>query len=309
MPWPKAILEEFGLWPVWMSHDAATRAVAEAEARSMMAGDAMGASSAMSTDAMGASSAMATDAMASPMAAGGMPDSDMAMANDGSAMGAPMMAGGKTIKITIKDVITGQPFSPTYAESRTSASAPLFKLGDKASDALVAVAERHPVAAQVRAIAPRYSLEELSPLRQFSRRDLAEIIQALILVRALQRSAQFIEQEGKGVKYRAILLRGQMIGDRDQEAAHGHFQPCLFAYLAQERIQHRFAGFNAACQQAIGAGGVKRLFRGNQMAVGTANHHANLAITVSVAERIKETRDFKLREAHKGLAETLGKAG
>jgi hypothetical protein len=108
---------------------------------SMMAGDAMGASSAMSTDAMGASSAMATDAMASPMAAGGMPDSDMAMANDGSAMGAPMMAGGKTIKITIKDVITGQPFSPTYAESRTSASAPLFKLGDKASDALVAVAE------------------------------------------------------------------------------------------------------------------------------------------------------------------------
>lgn len=39
MPWPKAILEEFGLWPVWMSHDAATRAVAEAEARSMMAGD------------------------------------------------------------------------------------------------------------------------------------------------------------------------------------------------------------------------------------------------------------------------------
>lgn len=26
MPWPKAILEEFGLWPVWMSHDAVARA-------------------------------------------------------------------------------------------------------------------------------------------------------------------------------------------------------------------------------------------------------------------------------------------
>lgn len=28
MPWPKAILEEFGLWPVWMSHDAVARATA-----------------------------------------------------------------------------------------------------------------------------------------------------------------------------------------------------------------------------------------------------------------------------------------
>ncbi len=26
MPWPKAILEEFGLWPVWMSHETATQA-------------------------------------------------------------------------------------------------------------------------------------------------------------------------------------------------------------------------------------------------------------------------------------------
>jgi len=100
----------------------------------MMAGSAMGASSMMSTNAM------ADDAMSAPMAAGGMM-SDMAMANDGDSMGAAMMSGGKTIKITIKDVITGQPFSPTYAESRTSASAPLFALGDKASDALVAVAE------------------------------------------------------------------------------------------------------------------------------------------------------------------------
>lgn len=103
---------------------------------SMMAGDAMGASSAMSSDAMGASP-MAADAMG-----GDMLGNDMAMANDGSAMGAPMMAtAGKTIKITIKDTISGQPFSPTYAESRTTASAPLFKLGEKASDALVAVAE------------------------------------------------------------------------------------------------------------------------------------------------------------------------
>jgi pentapeptide MXKDX repeat protein len=103
---------------------------------SMMSGDAMGSSPMMSTNAM------STDAMASPMAAGdAMMSNDMAMANDSSAMGDPMMAGGKTIKITVKDVLTGQPFSPTYAESRTAASAPLFTLGDKASDALVAVAE------------------------------------------------------------------------------------------------------------------------------------------------------------------------
>jgi len=109
---------------------------------SAMSGDAMGTSSAMSGDAMGTSSMMSGDAMASPMAAGdAMMSNEMAMANDGAAMGAAMMTGGKTIKITIKDVTTGQPFSPTYAESRTDAAAPLFKLGDKASDALVAVAE------------------------------------------------------------------------------------------------------------------------------------------------------------------------
>jgi len=119
----------------------------DAMSSSMMAGDAMGSSSMMARDAMGSSSmmpadAMSTNAMASPMAAGdAMMSNDMAMANDGDAMGDPMMTKGKTIKITIKDVITGQPFSPTYAESRTEASAPLFKLGDKASDALVAVAE------------------------------------------------------------------------------------------------------------------------------------------------------------------------
>lgn len=31
MPWPKAILEEFGLWPVWMSHDAAAAAASAAQ--------------------------------------------------------------------------------------------------------------------------------------------------------------------------------------------------------------------------------------------------------------------------------------
>ena len=108
----------------------------------MMSGNAMGASSAMSSDAMGTSAMMAPNAMA-PMAAGDamMMGGDMAMADGAAAMGAPMMDGGKTIKITIKDVITGQPFSPTYADSQTMAAAPLFKLGDKASDALVAVAE------------------------------------------------------------------------------------------------------------------------------------------------------------------------
>src|SRR3569832_1161750 len=99
---------------------------------SMMSGDAMGASSMMATDAMSSnamsSNAMATDAMASPMATDAMMANDMAMANDSSAMGDPMMTKGKTIKITIKDKLTGQPFSPTYAESRTEASAPLFML-------------------------------------------------------------------------------------------------------------------------------------------------------------------------------------
>jgi len=31
VPWPKAILEEFGLWPVWMSHDAAAAAASAAQ--------------------------------------------------------------------------------------------------------------------------------------------------------------------------------------------------------------------------------------------------------------------------------------
>ena len=56
-------------------------------------------------------------------------------------MGAMMITKGRLIRITITDLTASQPFSPSYVESRTRNSAPLFKLGDKASDALVPVAE------------------------------------------------------------------------------------------------------------------------------------------------------------------------
>jgi len=52
-----------------------------------------------------------------------------------------MMPMGKAILVTIENVTTGQPFSPSVIESHTAAAAPLFRLGDKAGDALVAVAE------------------------------------------------------------------------------------------------------------------------------------------------------------------------
>jgi hypothetical protein len=92
-------------------------------ADAMKAGDAM-----MSGDAM-----MAGDAMMS---------NDMMMANDMAGMGDAMMAsGGKTIQITIENLLTGQPFSPSYFETRTTDSAALFALDQKASDALAAVAE------------------------------------------------------------------------------------------------------------------------------------------------------------------------
>ena len=48
---------------------------------------------------------------------------------------------GKSVQITFENLTTGQPFSPSYFQSRGAEAAPLFKLGDKASDALVAVAE------------------------------------------------------------------------------------------------------------------------------------------------------------------------
>lgn len=93
---------------------------APAFAQDAMSSDAMS-SDAMSTDAMGGDAMMSSDAMAP--------------------MGDAMMGGGKTIMITIENLLTGQPFSPSFFEARTAASAPLFKLGNKASDALVAVAE------------------------------------------------------------------------------------------------------------------------------------------------------------------------
>jgi hypothetical protein len=87
----------------------------------------------LAQDAM-SSGAMAMDSMSA------MAD-DMAVANDMSAMGDAMMGGGKTIMITIENLLAGQPFSPSFFEARSADSAPLFKLGDKASDALTAVAE------------------------------------------------------------------------------------------------------------------------------------------------------------------------
>jgi pentapeptide MXKDX repeat protein len=98
-------------------------------------------SNAMSGEAMSGDAMMSTDAMAAPMAGDAMMMDDMAMANDAMGMGDAMMDGGKTIMITIENVLTGQPFSPSFFEARTADSAPLFKLGDKASDALAAVAE------------------------------------------------------------------------------------------------------------------------------------------------------------------------
>jgi pentapeptide MXKDX repeat protein len=99
---------------------------------------------AMSSDAMSSmpgDAMMSTDAMAAPMAGDAMMMDDMAMANDAMGRSDAMMGGGKTIQITIENVLTGQPFSPSFFEARTADSAPLFKLGDKASDALTAVAE------------------------------------------------------------------------------------------------------------------------------------------------------------------------
>ncbi|MEO6013561.1 MAG: pentapeptide MXKDX repeat protein [Devosia sp.] len=110
-----------------------------------MAPDAMS-SDAMAPDAM-AGDAMAPDAMAPDAMAGGMMMDDMQMANDAMMAGdammgdAMMMDGAKLVKITIENVSKTQPFSPSFFESRAADGAPLFKQGDKASDALAAVAE------------------------------------------------------------------------------------------------------------------------------------------------------------------------
>ncbi len=52
-----------------------------------------------------------------------------------------MMMHGKTVQITIENLTTGQPFSPSFFESRGADAAALFKLGDTATEALAAVAE------------------------------------------------------------------------------------------------------------------------------------------------------------------------
>jgi hypothetical protein len=72
-----------------------------------------------------------------------------AFAQGGAMSGGGMMATGgmapmaksKTVQITIENVTTGQPFSPSFFESRGASAAPLFKLGEAAPEALVAVAE------------------------------------------------------------------------------------------------------------------------------------------------------------------------
>ena len=57
------------------------------------------------------------------------------------ALAADNMMHGKTVQITIENLTSGQPFSPSFFESRGADAAPLFKLGDTAAEALVAVAE------------------------------------------------------------------------------------------------------------------------------------------------------------------------
>jgi hypothetical protein len=81
--------------------------------------------------AFAAGMAAQPDAMAAPDAMG---------TSNAMAPAAPMMA-GKTIQITIQNLTTGQPFSPSFFESRAKDGTALFKLGGKADDALVAVAE------------------------------------------------------------------------------------------------------------------------------------------------------------------------
>ncbi|WP_157016885.1 spondin domain-containing protein [Mesorhizobium xinjiangense] len=53
----------------------------------------------------------------------------------------PSNGDSKLIMITVENVLTGQPFSPTVVESHTADAPALFKLGDKAGVELVAVAE------------------------------------------------------------------------------------------------------------------------------------------------------------------------
>jgi hypothetical protein len=89
-------------------------------------------------------SALAQDAMSegNMMAGDSMMGDSMMMASDAMQSGDPMMMmAGKTVTITIENLTTGQPFSPSFFEARTTGAAPLFTLDAKASDALAAVAE------------------------------------------------------------------------------------------------------------------------------------------------------------------------
>jgi hypothetical protein len=93
--------------------------------------------SSLAQDAM-SSGAMSGDPIA-PM--GNAMMDDMAMANDTMGMGDTTKGEGRIILVTIENLLTGQPFSPSFFEARTVDSAALFALGDKASDALAAIAE------------------------------------------------------------------------------------------------------------------------------------------------------------------------
>jgi pentapeptide MXKDX repeat protein len=91
-----------------------------------------------------AEDAMAPDAMSSDaMAMGGDTMASDSMSSDAMAIGDSMMMGGstRTIMVTIENLLTGQPFSPSYFEAHAASAAPLYVIGEKASDALTAVAE------------------------------------------------------------------------------------------------------------------------------------------------------------------------
>jgi len=86
-------------------------------------------------DAVAKSAAILAVAIAAPAFA------QDAMSSSARVSGDQMMTTGKTLEITITNMLTGQPFSPSFFESRSVDAEPLFQLGGKASESLVAVAE------------------------------------------------------------------------------------------------------------------------------------------------------------------------
>jgi hypothetical protein len=84
--------------------------------------------------------ALGQDAMSSPMEGAAMID-EMSMASGAMQQGEGMMTAGRVVTITIENLTNGQPFSPSFFAARTPDSRPLFTLGEKAVDPLVAVAE------------------------------------------------------------------------------------------------------------------------------------------------------------------------